>query len=270
MKAEILNLDGSKKGDIELPKQFSEEYRPDLIKRAVIAIQSHNRQSTGTAPKAGTRPSAKTSKRRRKYRGSYGKGISRVPRKVLSRHGTQFSWTGAFAPGTVGGRRAHPPKAEEDFALKINTTERKKAIRSAIAATSIKEIVVKRGHKLSREVPIVLDSAVEDIKKTSEATKMLTNMGMQGELKRLESKKVRAGRGKSRGRKYSKKKGPLFVVSGKCSLQKSASNIPGVDIISVESLNAELLAPGTHPGRLTIWSEKALGRMAKERLFMRK
>ncbi len=37
----------------------------------------------------------------------------------------------------------------------------------------------------------------------------------------------------------------------------AARNILGVDVSTVNNLNAELLAPGTHSGRLTIWSRSA-------------
>ena len=55
-----------------------------------------------------------------------------------------------------------------------------------------------------------------------------------------------------------KKVGPLFVVSKKCDLIKAARNLPGVDVVQVKDLNAEVLAPGTHPGRLVIWSKSAI------------
>ena len=143
-------FDGSKKktGELELPFQFNEDIRPDLIHRAVLSIQSHKRQKYASDPLAGKRASAKLSRRRRKYRGSYGIGISRVPRKIMTRRGTRLNWVGAFAPGTVGGRRAHPPKSETIFESKINKQERKKAIRSAIAATISLEAVKERGHDI--------------------------------------------------------------------------------------------------------------------------
>ena len=119
----------------KLPEQFSELIRPDLIERAVFAIQSHKKQPYGASPEAGKRHSARISRRRHKYKTSYGHGISRVPRKIMSHRGERFNWVGALAPGTVGGRRAHPPKAEKIVDQKINKKERKKAIRSALAAT---------------------------------------------------------------------------------------------------------------------------------------
>ena len=119
----IIDLKGKETGKKDLPKQFKEDIRPDLIKRAFLAIQSHKRQAYGSAPEAGKRASAKLSRRRHKYKGAYGHGISRVPRKILNRSGTRFSWVGAVAPHMVGGRRAHPPKADKIIEQKINKKE---------------------------------------------------------------------------------------------------------------------------------------------------
>ena len=104
MELKILSPQNAEVGKKKLPKQFEEPVRADLIKRAVEAIQSHNRQQYGADPRAGLKHSADLSKRRRKYRGSYGHGISRVPRKITSRRGDQFNWTAAIVPGVVIGR----------------------------------------------------------------------------------------------------------------------------------------------------------------------
>lgn len=266
MKAEVLSIKGQKVKSIDLPEQFSEEIRPDVVKRAVLAIQANKRQPYGANYRAGKRASAKLSRRRRKYRGSYGRGVSRVPRKILTRRGTNMYWVGALAPGTVGGRRAHPPKAEKIWKQKINVKERRLAIRSALAATCVKEIVEARGH-LFKNIPIIVESGFEDLKKTKEIRSALISLGLDKELERASVKKIRAGKGKGRGRKYKKKKGPLLVVSGKCAMQISAVNIPGVDVSTVDSLNAELLAPGASLGRLTVFTDKAIDRLAKEKLF---
>ncbi|MEK6868731.1 MAG: 50S ribosomal protein L4, partial [Nanoarchaeota archaeon] len=105
MKLNVLDTSKNKTGEINLPVQFDEEVRPDLISRAVLALQSSKRQAYGAMPEAGKRASSTLSKRRRRYRGSYGHGISRTPRKILSRRGTRMYWVGAFAPNTRGGRR---------------------------------------------------------------------------------------------------------------------------------------------------------------------
>jgi large subunit ribosomal protein L4e len=266
MKADIHNLQGEKVKTLELPEQFNEEVRPEIIKRAVLSIQSNKRQPYGSKPGAGMRYSSKLSRRRRKYKTAYGHGISRVPRKIMSRRGRNFFWVGARAPNTVGGRRTHPPKAWKIWSQKINTKERRLAIRSALAATCDKELVKQRGH-LFTNVPFIIESDFESVKTTKAALNILLKLGLAQELERSSVKRIRPGMGKTRGRGYTRKKGPLIVVSGRCALYNSAKNIPGVDIVSVESLNAELLAPGCMLGRLTIFTDKAIERMAKEKLF---
>lgn len=267
MKLKILSMSGQGKGEIELPEQFSETVRDDLIKRAVLALQSKRRQRYGAKPEAGKRHAVEISRRRRDYKGSYGKGISRVPRKVLSRSGSQFNWEGAFAPGTKGGRRAHPPKSSKILEESINKKENRKAIRSALSATVDKDIVKERGHKVPDNYPFVIESKFEELKQTKELKSVLSKLKLDEELERSSKKKVRAGKGKMRGRKYAKRKGPLFVVSKPCSLIKACKNIPGIDVTNVVSLNAEKLAPGCAPGRLTIWTEDAVKVIKEKKLF---
>ena len=268
MKLAMLDLKKNKSGEKELPRQFSEEYRPDLIKRSVHALQSAARQAYGASPDAGMRHSSNLSKRRRKYRGCYGFGISRVNRKILSRRGTRMFWVGAFSPQTRGGRRSHPPKSEKIFEKKINKKENRKAIRSAMSAVLNKNIVQKRGHKIPPEYPFIVDSALEKISKTSDIKKSLIDLGFTDELQRSAIKKVRAGIGKLRGRKYQRKKGILIVVGEDCPLIKSARNIPGIDIVPASSLNAHLLAPGAMPGRATLWTENAINLIKEKKLFI--
>lgn len=267
--AVLKDINGKVVGSLELPEQFSCVVRPDIIKRAVIAIQSHKRQPYGAYAEAG-QASAKLSRRRRAYKTAYGYGISRVPRKILTRRGTQFYWVGAFAPGTVGGRRAHPPKLEKVFTKKINKKERLKAIRSALSASVIRELVVARGHKPPEQYPIVVKDEFENIAKTKEVLKVLNNLGFEQELQRAEKKKIRAGKGKYRARRYRTKKSLLVVVSRKCKVIKSLKNILGVDVCVVEKLNTELLAPGCHFGRIVLFTESAIKLLKEKQLFMPK
>ncbi|MFH0868481.1 MAG: 50S ribosomal protein L4 [Candidatus Woesearchaeota archaeon] len=268
MKLNILNSSKSNAGEINLPMQFEEDIRADLIKRAVLTLQSNKRQPYGSMKEAGKRSSSTLSKRRKQYRGSYGLGISRTPRKIMSRRGTRMNWVGAFAPNTVGGRRAHPPKAEKILWKKINKKERKKAIRICISATVISDLVKKRGHILPENYPFVLDKGFEDLSKTAEVKRALKAFGLEKELSRTDKKKIRAGRGKLRGRKYITKKGPLIVVSKESAVTKAANSIPGIEVVNVKNLNAELLAPGGIPGRLTLWTAGAIEILEKEKLFM--
>lgn len=250
-KADVYSIDGKKTGNLDLPPQFSEKVRKDLIKRAVLAIQSHNYQPYGSDPLAGKRQGYHTSKRRRDYKTTYGNSRSRVRRKHLWHRGTQFGWVAAFVANAVGGRKAYPPTAEKILSKKINKKERRKAIRSAIAACN----------------SIIVEDKIESLNKARDVQKALENLNLNEKLAKAKEKKVRSGKGTLRGRKYKRKKGPLLVVAGECKLINSASNIPGVDITYVKSLNAELLAPGTNPGRITVWSKNSIELMKKEALF---
>ncbi len=265
----IYDAHGKETGTVNLPQQFKEEVRADLISRAVLVVQSNNRQRYGAFLDAGKRPSVRVSKRRRNYRTSYGIGMARTPQKVMSVRGTRFNWVGAFAPNTVKGRAAHPPKSSKDWAQKINKKENKKAIRSAISATLSPELVKSRGHIVPKTYPFALDDGVVNVSKTKEIIEILSNLGFAEELKRNDKRKIRAGIGKMRGRKYITRKTLLLVVCDKrCALAKAASNIAGVDVINAANLNAELLAPGCMPGRATLFTKEAIEKISKDKLFM--
>ncbi|MEM3373826.1 MAG: 50S ribosomal protein L4 [Candidatus Woesearchaeota archaeon] len=267
MKAILKSKTGEK--EIELPLQFNEPIRQDLIKRAVLAIHSHKRQPYGTDPEAGKKHSSKLSRRRRDYKTAYGIGISRVPRKILSHSGSRFNWVAAAVPYAVGGMQAHPPKAEKKWAQKINDKERRKAIRSAMAASVNKELVLKRGHKIKElKYPLVLEDEIENISKAKEALEMLLSLGLEDELKRCSKYTQRSGKATTRGRTQKSRKGPLIVVSKKCNLMKAVRNIPGVDVVEVKNLNAELLAPGADIGRLTVYTNAAIELLKNENLFL--
>ena len=270
MEVKILNSQAQEKGKVKLPNQFNEEVRKDLVQRAVQAIQQNTRQAYGADPEAGKKSSSYISKRRRKYRGTYGIGQSRSPRKVMSRSGTRFNMEGAFAPNTRGGRRAHPPKADKIWALKINKNENRKAIRSALSSTMQKELVAERGHKVPDAYPFVISDDFTKISKTTELMKSLVALGFQDEIKRVSEKKIRAGKGKARGRRYKTKTGILFVVAEPCELVQAITNIPGTDVELVTDLNCELLAPGAQLGRLTLYTESAIKKISEQKLFMQK
>ncbi|HZX12329.1 MAG TPA: 50S ribosomal protein L4 [Candidatus Nanoarchaeia archaeon] len=255
MNTDLYDLQGKKIKTIALPQQFTTEYEPDLIKRSIVAFH-HSRKPYGTMYQAGlVGVSAKISRRRRNYKCSYGHGISRAPRKTLWRRGTQFGWTGSEAPGTVKGRMAHPPKPEKIYTLKINKKERKKALRSALSG-------IAHHHKL-----FIVEARLEALKKTKEARTLLQNLGFTKELERLSQHIIKAGKGKTRGRRHSHKKGPLFVVAGPCPFQTAAYNLPGIDVLSVKYLNIAALTRANEL-RTSIWTENALKKLDEEHLFL--
>jgi large subunit ribosomal protein L4e len=161
-------------------------------------------------------------------------------------------------PQTVGGRPAHPPKAEKDRTLDINDKERQLAVRAAVAATADAEVVAERGHAFDDDVelPLVVSDAFADLEKTQEALATLEALGVADDIERADAgRSIRAGKGKNRGRKYKQPKSLLVVTSEEPS--RAARNLAGVDVATADEVSAEDLAPGAHPGRLTLFTESA-------------
>ncbi len=250
--AETFDLQGKSTGKITLPNVFSTPLRPDVIKRAVLAIQSSRLQPQGRDPMAGKRTTAES-------RGT-GSAIARVPRIKGG------SGRAAFAPSTVGGRQPHPPRAEKKILKQIPKKEAHLALTSAIAATAQKETVASRGHAIDGvlNIPLIVDNAIEGLTTAKEVEETLKNLGVLQDITRVkDSRKIRAGKGKHRGRKMKQAVGPLIVVNENKGLSNAASNIPGVEITTLNNINTEMLAPGTHPGRLTIWTNSTIEKLDK-------
>ena len=245
----LYSLDGDPKGPIDLPAVFRTAVRPDLIRRAVTAARANRRQPYGPSPTAGMRHSVRWAGK--------GRGASRVPR-------IRGSMTGAQAPGTVGGRRAHPPRPRTIWAKKINDRERSDARLSAIAATHDATLVAARGHRFREgvSVHVVVEDAIEGLKRTSEGIAALRSVVVFEDVERADrGTGIRAGRGKMRGRRYRVPRSVLIVLADAAQARRVFGNLPGVDVAEPRSLNAELLAPGGDPGRLVVFSEGALGRL---------
>ena len=249
------------KESVDLPSQFDTPYRPDVIKRAVLAVQSRRRQPHGVDELAGKKNTAQS--------WQTGHGRSRMPR--IKGSGTGAANKAGFAPGTVGGRVAHPPEARKVIIERINKNENRLAIRSAIAASSNPEFVKARGHRVDNvpSIPLVVSSKLESLATTKEVHETMIALGLGDDLERASNgRSIRAGKGKMRGRKMKIPKSLLIVVGTDSGISKAARNIPGVDIAEVHGLNAELLAPGTHAGRLVVWTTSAINRLEKENLFI--
>ncbi len=268
MKIPVYSLQKTEVAKKELPQCFQAFVRSDLVKRVVLALRANARQVYGADPTAGKKQGTKVSRRRHDFKTSYGYGISRAPKKILARKGTRFTWVGAFAAGTVGGKAAHPPKSEKNWKQKINKKEKTKAMQSALTATVKKDLVQKNGHIIPEHYPFLVEAKFEELAKTKDVVAALETLGFTQELERASKKKMRTGRGKMRGRAYKKAKGPLIVVSKTCKLTRSAQSIPGVEVVSVQYLNAEALAPSIKPGRLTLFTDAAIEKITKEKLFM--
>jgi large subunit ribosomal protein L4e len=251
-KTNVYAVNGDVASQVDVPAVFSTPYRPDIIKKAVLAAAANKRQPYGPSKGAGMRHSVST--------WGKGRGVARVQRIAAGRMATE-------SPNNVSGRRAHPPVPERNWSLKVNQKERALARKSAIAATGCADCVKARGHQFDDNVtfPIVVADEVQEIKTTAEVSAFLQKIGLGYDLDRAkDGRKIRAGRGKMRNRKYRTPVSVLIVVSGReAPVFESASNLPGVQIEEVSSLSAAILAPGGDAGRLTVYTESAFAKIGE-------
>jgi large subunit ribosomal protein L4e len=243
---------GGKPSDsMSFPSVFSAPFRPDMIRKVVVALHSRSYQPKGRDPMAGKRTTAESV--------GVGRDLARVPRVKGDRFPKASQ--GAFAPMTVKGRLTHPPSPQRKLAKRINAKERLLALWSAVAATASRDLVASRGHEVEKvvNIPLVVSDEVQKLKSTAEAKNALEGLGLWEDVRRArKGVKIRAGKGPARGRRLKRPRGPLLVVLRDEGIAKAARNLTGVDVVEASSLNVEDLAPGTHPGRLTAWTKSAL------------
>jgi large subunit ribosomal protein L4e len=245
---DVIDIEGKTVESVQLPSVFRCPIRFDLIQRAYVSLDTHSRQRQGRDPLAGERTTAET------YNPPTGRGISRIPR-VKGEHYSRSGMGGGVA-STVHGRLPFPPRAEKNIHKQINKKERRLALASAIAATASHDLVTLRGHLFSKKLPVIVSDEIEGISRIKDIKNFLSSIGAGTELTRVSNRsrrnRPRVSHGKRRG------VGPLLVVSDSAILKPRLKSLAGVSVRRPSDLSVLDLAPGSHPGRLTIWSKKAL------------
>eukprot|EP00804_Cyclotella_cryptica_P013463 CCRYP_005188-RA/>CCRYP_005188-RA protein AED:0.34 eAED:0.34 QI:286/1/1/1/0/0/2/80/382 len=247
----IFSLTGEKSGETTLPEVMSAPIRTDIVQFVHINMNKNHRQAYAVNIHAGKQVSAES--------WGTGRAVARIPR--VGGGGTSRSGQGAFGNMCRGGRMFAPTKTWRKWHRKINVTQKRYAVASALAASAVPALVMARGHKIDEvpEIPLVLDNSLESAKKTSAAKDILAAIGAIDDVnKAAESKKIRAGKGKARNRRYTLRRGPLVIYKTNDGVEQAFRNLPGVELCCVDRLNLLQLAPGGHMGRFCIWSQAAL------------
>jgi large subunit ribosomal protein L4e len=248
----VLGLDGTRTDTVVLPDVFESTYRPDVIHKVYINSESHRYQRQGRYPAAGEIVSAESR--------NTGLGMARIARA----RGEGFPRAGQAAgvAGVRHGRLAHPPESWKNIYKKVNKKEKDLALRSAIAATARKELIVKRGHKIGKisDFPILVSDNLESLVKTKDLKKTLINLGLKEDMDRaVISKKARSGTARRRGRKNHVAYSALIVTGSRdAKVRHISGSLPGIHVKSVKQLNILDLAPGSKQIRLTIFSTSAI------------
>lgn len=257
MKAKLFDMTGNAKSDVELPKLFSTTIREDIAQKYFEVDKTQNRLWHSPYNEAGRRHSASgtISHRRHEWKGHYGKGIARVPRKTMWRRGTQFYWIGTEVSGTRGGRSVHAASGIRT-PVKMNKKEEEKALNIAFSATASKDHVLRRYSSIKsvESAPFVVESLPT---KTKDLVSMLEKVLGSLFSVALQKKSVRPGIGKSRGRRYKSTAGVLIVTAS-----NENSKFKGVDVRTVKSVEIADLFP---LGRLTIYTKKALDELGAKK-----
>jgi len=254
----VYGLDGNIVDKISIPSLIqSITIRKDIIRRAFISVFTAKLQPKGRDPMAGKRTTAESL--------GVGLGLARVPRVKGERYPKASQ--AAFAPFTVGGRRCFPPRPEKILREKVNKKEKKLALISAIAASFNPVLVKLRGHVVEQvpQIPLVIEDGISSISKASELRSIFMKLGLWLDVQRAKNSRKRLSSVAKKRRKkvYRNAKSVLIVVDSDNGISKAARNFPGVDVCNVSNLNISLFAPGSHPGRLTVWSRSAFMKLFK-------
>lgn len=237
-------------GSVPMPAVFKSPIRPDIVRSVHTNMAKNHRQPYAVSRVAGHQTSAES--------WGTGRAVARIPR--VSGGGTHRAGQAAFGNMCRGGRMFAPTKIWRRWHVKTNTNVKRAAVVSAVAASALPSLVFARGHRIGRvpEIPLVVNSQVEEFLKTKQAVQLLKLLGAYKDvIKVIKSKKVRAGKGKMRNRRYTLRRGPLIVYNKNEGVVRAFRNVPGVELACVHHLNLLTLAPGGQMGRFIIWTEDA-------------
>lgn len=250
----VFALNGDKAGETTLPAVMKAPLRPDIVQFVHTNMNKNHRQAYAVSILAAKQTVATS--------WGTGRAVARIPR--VGGGGTSRSGQGAFGNMCRGGRQFAPTKTYRKWHHKINLTQKRYAVASALAATAVPALVMSRGHVIDEvpEIPLVLETGIESTKKTSTAKDILAAVGAVDDVdKAANSKKIRAGKGKMRNRRHTMRRGPLVIYNTNDGVEQAFRNLPGVEICCVTRLNLLQLAPGGHMGRFCIWSQAAFDKL---------
>eukprot|EP01084_Bolivina_argentea_P275565 469993_1 len=253
----VYNINGRPtKKFLPMPDVMLSPIRADLVNFVHTNMAKNNRQPYAVQNREGPHGIRAGHQVAAKSWGT-GRAVSRVPR--VKGGGTHRAGQGAYANMCRGGRMFAPTKVWRKWHRKINTNQKRYAVCSAVAASAVPALVMARGHRVQAvdEIPLVIESDFQSLKKTKAALNCLQALHLSSELRRCKRRYKRAGRGKSRNRRWKHRLGPLIIYAKNNGICESVRNIRGVDFCNINQLNLLKLAPGGHVGRLIIWTEDA-------------
>ncbi|XDA75504.1 hypothetical protein R6Z07F_005667 [Ovis aries] len=218
--------------NVTLPAVFKAPIRSDIVNFVHTNLRKNNRQPYAVSELAGHQTSAES--------WGTGRAVARIPR--VRGGGTHCSGQGAFGNMCRGGRMFAPTKTWRRWHRRVNTTQKRYAICSALAASALPVLVMSKGHRIEEvlELPLVVKDKVEGYKKTKEAVLLLKKLKAWNDIKKVyASQRMRAGKGKMRNRRRIQRRGPCIVYNEDNGIIKAFRNIPGITLLN-KMLNTDL------------------------------
>ena len=207
---------------------FLAPIRHDVVTFVHTNMRKNQRQAYAVAYASGEQTSAMS--------WGTGRAVARIPR--VGGGGSGRSGQGAFGNMCRKGRMFAPTKIWRRWHRKVNVAQRRYAVASALAASAVPALVMARGHKIDAvpEIPLVVRGA-KGLTKTRDAVALLEGVGAMPDVTRVvDSKKLRAGRGKMRNRRYVQRRGPLVIYADEDDeTARAFRNIAGVDLVHSEA-----------------------------------
>jgi superfamily II DNA helicase RecQ len=153
----------------------------------------------------------------------------------------------------------NPPKSLENYMQETGRAGRDDGEGNCVAFYSYDDI--QKLDKFNKDKPVaeqeiakeLLNETVTYAESSVCRHRLLLHYFGEAFEKLLKHKRVRAGSGKSRGRKYKSNAGLLFVIASDEKMNRA-----GIEVVKAKELTISDLSPNGEPGRFAIYTEKAL------------
>merc|ERR1712080_45636 len=173
----VLDINGQKTKEVDLPDVFSVAVRPEVIGFVHKNVALNKRQPYAVSPDAGKNYSARS--------WGTGRALARVPR--VKGAGTKIAGQAAFANFCRGGHMASPTTVLRRWQRKTSLGMRRYATAMGVAASASVPFLMSKGHRIEdiENIPLVVNNDIEELKKTKEAKEFLNKIGLKDEINKV-------------------------------------------------------------------------------------
>merc|ERR1719428_2326430 len=136
-----------------MPSVLTSALRPDLVRSVHTGAAKNKRQAYTLSNESGYHTAAES--------WGTGRAVARIPR--VPGGGTHRSGQAAFGNMCRGGGMFNPTKVWRRWHRRVNVTQKRHAVASVLAASTLPPLVMARGHRIGDEAefPAVVSDGLE-------------------------------------------------------------------------------------------------------------